>query len=98
MVKYYLIHDDNGKVISYTCDKVENNCIEIDMNTYMACRFDIKIIDGSIVSLNDYGTVNKLKPSSSGTVCTRDNILIIAPDNYNDTICWEVKSYEFKYS
>lgn len=90
--EFRLYYDDFGKVLFYTCDKVEGNFLIIDSNIYFQSRFDIKIVDNEIVSIYDKKIINKLQPDEFGTSCYKDDVSII----YNglDSKKWSVKTNE----
>lgn len=97
MVEFRLYYDDQGKVLFYTCEQLEGNYIVIDSQTYAECRPDIRIIDGKIVKDNQGAIINKLVPSSNGISCALIDINIIT-DDITDTMYWDVKRYEHRYS
>lgn len=75
--EFRLYYDDTGKVLFYTCEKLDGNFILIDSDTYFQSRFDIKIIDKKIVSIYDKKMIVKLTPSHTGTSCHVNDISII---------------------
>lgn len=90
--EFRLYYDDTGKVLSYSCDKLEGNFIVIDSDIYFQSRFDIKIIEGKIVSSYDKKIITKLVPSTEGTGCYPTDISII--DNSENSKKWRVKVNE----
>lgn len=95
MVEFRLYYDDNGRVLCYTCDKLESgNFLVIDAQTYAECRFDLKIIDEKIIDVNK-STVLKLVPSSNGITCALEDNAIIVDETYTgNVINWDLKIYE----
>lgn len=91
--EFRLYYNDTGQVLFYTCDKVDGNYIVIDSECYFQSRFDIKIIDGKIVSIYDKQIITKLVPSEEeGTSCHPKDISIIYTGK--DEKKWRVKVNE----
>jgi len=93
MVEFRLYYDDNGRVLCYTCENLEGNYIVIDSDTYHQCRPDNYVIDGKIVNRNEITIVTKLKPSDKGTLCSNEDISMIALDGTR----WELTTNEFRH-
>ena len=90
-----LYYDEAGKVVTYTCEKLEGNFIIVDASTFAQCRPDIRVIDGKISTVVRGSIVSKLEISDTGTRCTVEDISIIAPDDYtNKTLNWKLTTYE----
>lgn len=90
--EFRLYYDDTGQVLFYTCDKIDGNFIVIDSDTYFQSRFDIKVIEGKMVSIYDKQIVTKLVPSDVGTNCHPKDVSIIY--NGADARKWRVKVNE----
>lgn len=90
--EFRLYYDDFGKVLFYTCDKVEGNFLIIDSDIYFQSRFDIKIVDNKIISIYDKRIISKLQPDEVGTSCY-DNDVSIIYDGLNSKK-WSVKVNE----
>jgi hypothetical protein len=95
-IEYRLYHDEHGNPTFYTCEKPEGIYIVVDQQTYLECRFDVKIVDGKLIQLNQIALISKLVPSDTGTKCAAFDINIIVKDDYEDTITWKVKTHEFQ--
>ena len=89
--EFRLYYDDTGKVLCYTCEILEGNYIIVDKDTYLACRFDIKIVDQKIYK-NDYSIITKLVPNSQGTSCHKHDVSII--DQGSGSIKWRLNSHD----
>ena len=89
---YY--NKDNGKVICYTCEKLEGNFIVVDAKTFAESRPDIRVINGKIVT-NYQGTViSKLMPhDSEGISCEIEDVSIIA-SHKKKIKKWKLNTYE----
>lgn len=74
-----LYYDDNGKVVCYSCEKLDGNYIIIDTQTYAECRHDIRIVDGKIIKLNESSYIARLYPTedNTGMVCEKEDISIV---------------------
>lgn len=94
MVEFRLYYDDNGRVLCYTCEKLEGNYIVIDGDTYHQCRPDVHVINGEIVRQNEMTVIRKLKPSTKGITCSTDDVSMIASEG----ITWELTVNEFRHN
>jgi len=94
--EFRLYYDDQGKVLFYTCEKVEGNYITIDRQTYAEMRMDLRVINGQISRAMPNAVVNKLMPhDSEGTTCHISDISLIVDDSYDgDTQKWKLNTYE----
>ena len=98
-LEYRLYFDDNGNIISYTTEKIEGNYIVIDRETYAACRFDIKVIDGQIIKNSDMIMISKLNKSLYGTKCASIDVNILVDSDYDGEITnWDIEKYEYRNS
>jgi hypothetical protein len=77
--EFRLYYDEaTGKVICYTCEKLEGNYIVIDAITFAESRPDIKVVDGKIIK-NNYGSVvSKLCKDTEGVLCESEDISVIS--------------------
>jgi hypothetical protein len=92
---YYEV--DTGKVICYTCEKLEgDNYLVIDAITFAQARPDTRVIDGKISTASNHAIVSKLMPNPSrGQLCEAEDVSIVASDESN-TIRWKLNTYELK--
>ena len=77
--KYRLYYNDDGTPLFYSMEELEGKFIFVELPVFESSRYDIKIVDGKIRSLND--TVSKYHPASVKTtttvMCDRDDISIL---------------------
>lgn len=93
--EFRLYYDDNGKVICYTCDKLEGKYIVIDALTYAMARQDVRIIDNKISTAAPNAVVYKLMPNEiEGLSCAHDDVSIICNDINTKTKKWKLTVYE----
>lgn len=94
--EFRLYYDDKGKVVTYTCDKLEGNYIVIDAQTYAEGRPDVRVLDGKIVRISNNAVVSKLVPSNEGQLCAKDDlsIIITTKDKNIEKQYWKLKTYE----
>lgn len=94
--EFRLYYDDKGKVICYTCEKLDGNYIVIDTLTYAEARPDVRVIDGKITKAQPNAVVHKLMPNETdGTLCTSEDMSVIVDEHYSGkTIKWKINSYE----
>lgn len=93
--EFRLYYDESGKVITYTCQKLEGNFILIDASTFAQARPDVRVVDGKITTVQPNTVVSKLMPCDTGKSCVRQDISIIADDKYSrDITHWRLITYE----
>lgn len=96
-MEYRLYYDENGSVVSYTCEEMPGNYILIDRSTFAQARPDVKVIDGKLMTKSN-AIITKLKPSkSNGTLCSSHDISIVLQDtDILPAIKWETTRYELR--
>lgn len=95
--EFRLYYDDQGKVICYTCEKLEGNYIVIDARTFAESRPDVRVIDGKISTVNPNAIVSKLMPDTTGQLTAYEDISIIVDPNYQGRVkSWKIHTYELK--
>ena len=95
--EFRLYYDDKGKVLFYSCEKLEGNYIVIDATTYAVGRPDLRVIDGKISTAVPSLVVSKLMPNEEGVACTEEDISIVVDKNYKGkTINWNLTTYELE--
>jgi hypothetical protein len=94
--EFRLYYDEKGKVICYTCEKLEGNYIIIDALTYAEGRPDIRVIDGKIVKVATNVVITKLVPDDDqGKICAREDISILPDTSYiGKKTKWKLNLYE----
>lgn len=93
-VEFRLYYDESGKVITYSCEKLEGQYILVDAQTFAEARPDVRVVNGKIVSAISRLIISKLKPSDNGTATTAEDISIIADENTKEIITWKVNLHE----
>lgn len=92
-LEFRLYYGDYGEVLFYTCEKPEGKYLIIDKNTYLECRFDIKVVDEKIEKIIYKTTVSKLVPNNEGINCHKDDVSIIY--NGKESQKWKLKYVEY---
>lgn len=94
--EFRLYYDEKGKLICYSCEKLQGKYIVIDAKTFAEARPDVRVIDGKISTALSNAVVYKLMPNmTEGTTCTYEDISIVVDNNYNGkTTKWSLNSYE----
>lgn len=94
--EFRLYYDDKGKVVTYTCEKLEGNYIVIDKFIFAQARPDVRVIDGKLVNQADTVVVTRLVQDAEGDVrCASEDVSIIVDDTYTSpSIKWKLKVYE----
>lgn len=95
--EFRLYYDEQGKVICYTCEKLDGNYIVIDARTFAEGRPDVRVINGKISTVNSNAIVSKLMPDTTGQLTTEEDISIIVDQSYKGkTTTWKIHTYELK--
>lgn len=93
-VEFRLYYNEDGKVITYTCEKLEGQYIIIDALTFAEARPDVRVVNGRVVSGIHNVIISKLKPTDTGgTACLNEDICIVSPDDEN-SIKWKLNLNE----
>lgn len=93
--EFRLYYDEAGRVICYTCEKLEGNYLVIDSSTYAEGRPDIRVVDGRLAAGVSATVVSRLVPGSPGIRCAAEDFNIVVDDDYQGpTITWKLKTYE----
>lgn len=93
--EFRLYYNESGRVVCYTCEKLEGNYIVIDANTFAQSRPDLRVIDGRISVVAAGSVVSKLTQSDTGTSCAAEDISILVDEDYAGGITtWELLTYE----
>lgn len=88
--------EETGKVICYSCEKLEGKYLVIDALTYAQARPDVRIIDGKISTASNHAIVSKLMPHpTNGQLCEAEDISVVTVEGTN-TIRWKLNTYELK--
>ena len=97
-IEYRLYYSSEGKVLFYTCEQEPGDYIVIDKDTYIKCRHDIRVIDGSIIDNAQTVAINKMEVSDQGTRCAVQDVNIIVDGTYTgETYFWNNKLLEVRY-
>lgn len=93
--EFRLYYDEKGKVVTYTCEKLEGKYIVIDALTFAQARPDVRVIDGKLSTVQPAHVITKLMPDETGITCSKDDVSIVVDENYNgETQKWNLKIYE----
>jgi hypothetical protein len=93
--EFRLYYDDKGKVICYTCEKLEGNFIIVDASTFAQARPDVRVVDGRITTVQANAVVSKLMPGDSGQECAKQDISIVVVKEFKgETTNWKMITYE----
>lgn len=93
--EFRLYYDEKGKVVTYTCEKLEGNYIVIDALTFAQARPDVRVIDGRISTVQPTMIITKLMPDDNGTLCAEEDVSIVVQPNHAGKIQkWNLNIYE----
>jgi hypothetical protein len=95
--EFRLYYDEaTGRVICYTCEKLDGTYLIVDAITFAQARPDIRIIDGKISTASNHAIVSKLMPhATQGEVCEAEDISVVSSEGDN-IIRWKLNTYELK--
>jgi hypothetical protein len=92
--EFRLYYDKRGKVVCYTCEKLEGDFIVIDALTFAEARPDVRVVDGKITKVQA-AIVSKLMPGDAGQQCAYEDISIVVDNTYTGKIQnWKMITYE----
>ena len=81
--EFRLYYDSDGKVITYTCEKLDGEYVVIDALTFAEARPDVRVIKGKVVRVHNVVVVAKLIPDNEeGQLCATEDISIIPNDRF----------------
>jgi hypothetical protein len=88
--EFRLYHDEQGHVITYTCEKLEGDYIVIDALTFAEARPDIRVVNGRAAKINSTMSVSsRLHKSDTGVLCEAEDVSIITE---SDGQYWKLKT------
>jgi len=94
--EFRLYYDDKGKVITYTCEKIEGNYIVIDALMFAQARPDVRVVDGKLSTVSSSMVISRLvQDTNEGVRCAKEDMSILVDDDYEgDVVNWKLKVYE----
>ncbi len=93
--EFRLYYDENGKVITYTCEKLEGNYIVVDNLTFAEARPDVRVINGILSKVNPNMIIYKLKPDLiEGVRCAKEDVSVLVDDTYENYTLWKITTHE----
>lgn len=94
-IEYRAYYDKDGKIISYTTEKLPGDYILITRDQYAESRHDAKVIDSQLTYTHRRTHVHKLvKNNTTGISCSKYDISVIQDDGestYYTTVAYEIK-------
>lgn len=96
-LEFRLYYDENGRVLSYSCEKLDGRYIVIDKQTYIEARPDWIVVDGKLTKYVPGVIISKLKPNlNDGTSCLFEDISIVSNDKNLNLQKWKTHIYELR--
>ena len=94
--EFRLYYDEKGRVICYTCEKLEGKYIVIDKDIYAQGRPDVRVIDGKLVKSYDSVVISKLElDPNEGIATALEDVSIVVDKKYKGKSSkWKLKVYE----
>ena len=93
--EYRVYYDADGKIITYTTEKIPGNFILVTADEYMQCRHDAIVVDGQLVYTHITKHVMKLtKNKDTGIACNKYDVSVISDDDEYEF--FTVRAYAIK--
>lgn len=97
--EFRLYYNEDGSIITYSCEELEGNYIVIDAETFALGRQDVRVVDGKIEVIVPTLVVNKLVEAEDGIACAAEDINIpVSNDHDGESTKWTMKHDEFKFN
>ncbi len=93
-IEYRAYYDKDGKIITYTTEKIDGDYIIITSGQYAESRHDARVIDGNLTYTHRRSHVLKLVKSNSGVGTNKYDISVIQDDG--DSTYYTTRAYEIK--
>lgn len=97
ILEYRLYYDKNGKVITYTTEKIPGDYIVITKQQYAEARNDVIVQNNMLVKERQKITTGKLvknKSNTDGIKTSKYDINILLSDSDTNYNFWKLKIYE----
>jgi hypothetical protein len=95
-LEYRLYFDEDGKVITYTCDKLPgNNFIVVSKEQFAEARSDILVKNGKVVYTHKVHNTYKFELNSEeGIRCSKYDVSILVDETESEFNYWKMTVYE----
>jgi hypothetical protein len=98
-VEMRLYYNDDGSIITYSCEELEGNYIVVDAETFAMGRIDVKVVNGKLEIITPIFTIDKLVESNDGVTCAIEDInILVSNDHDGESTKWTMKHDEFKFN
>lgn len=87
-------YDEQGHIITYTCENLPGNYINVTPEQFAEARPDAIVRDGKLVYTHRLSHVVKLVQSSSGRATSKYDINILVPDTDPEACFWSTQVRE----
>lgn len=96
MSKYRLYYNDNGSPLHYSMEDLPGKFIYVDQNVYQSGRYDVKVVNGKLKSLNEINIFKyvKVDSGSNTTVMTDPSDITLIVDSLSDHILMDYISVD----
>jgi hypothetical protein len=84
---YRLYYNDDGSPNCYTMEDLPGNYIEIDKQTYIDHRWNVRVVDNQLIVIPIAVLIDKLHPSDHGVCCDPRDVCIVVNES-NRHIKW----------
>lgn len=94
-IEYRLYYDSNGRVITYTCERLAGDYIVITREQYAEARSDVTVVNGAIKPNRNNSVTFKLEKNiSRGIKTSKYDISVLVTDEDTEFNYWEQISYD----
>ena len=92
--RFRLYYNSDGTVNQYSMEELDGDWIAIDARTFHAARYDVRVIKGKIVSLNEYRISKYYHVDADGenTIATDPDDILLLVDRTQQHILWDYRS------
>jgi hypothetical protein len=87
-------YDEQGHVLTYTCEDLPGNYIVVTAEQFSEARPDAIVRDGQLVYTHKLSHVSRLAPAASGTPTSRHDVNILVDSDDPDAVFWAVQLRE----
>jgi len=97
--EFRLYYNEDGSIITYSCEELEGNYFVIDAVSFALGRQDVRVVDGKIEVIIPTFVINKLVETTDGVACAVEDISIpVSNDHDGESKKWTIKNDEFKFN
>lgn len=94
VIFYRLYYNEDGSPKCYTMEDLPGKYVEIDQETYLACPWNVKVVNGKLEIITPASVVHKLKPNiEDGITCSPRDVCVVV-DSDQPHVKWSMTNNE----